>query len=515
MFFQNYIFNLGQLFESSSILNPKRSALIFEDDSNNISFKELNELSNRIANYLLSKGLKIKDVITIDHDKSGIAYSLMIACLKIGVIYANIDPNSPKVRLNKIFDIAKPKLHFTFKKDLNVEGIETIFYNHKNFENTLSSFNTELPIYNKNISSVSPAYLMFTSGSTGFPKGVLISHQSVINFIFWVKENFQIETQDLFTSINPPYFDNSVFDFYGSLFNGSSLLSIDQKLLITPKKLIEFLNIKKPTIWFSVPSMLVYILNLKALKSNDIPSLKKVIFGGEGFPKNQLRKLWNFWGNKKTFINVYGPTECTCICSSYKVMKEDLENNELLPLGPIASNFEAFVTNKDYKKLEHGEVGELLLGGPNVGIGYINNSSKTNSSFINSPFEVRFKNKLYKTGDLVQYNRLKNVFYFKGRIDNQIKKMGYRIELEEIEIALSSITNVLECGVISEIKDDKTEIIAFFSAKGLEINEITKSLRDSLPYYMIPDRLIKVDELPKNQNGKIDKMGLKKIIREK
>ena len=510
----NYTYNLGQVFEKIISKKPENIAIITEDKNDNISFQNLNKLSNRIANFIISKGLKKNDVVAIFHDKSPTAYSLMIACLKIGLIYTCIDPNSPKIRLNKILKISSPKLIFSFK-DLDHSDFEFVIYNHKDFVNNLSHFNSELPTENNYVNSNTPAYLMFTSGSTGFPKAVIISHQNIINFISWSRSTFQITNKDVLTSINPPYFDNSVFDFYCSLFNGASLISIDQKLLITAKKLIDYLNIKKPTILFSVPSMLVYMLNMRSITPSDLPSLKKIIFGGEGFPKNQLRKLWEIWGEKKSFYNVYGPTECTCICSSYLVKKQDLEINDLLPLGPIALNFEAIIIDENMKKVEDGKIGELLIGGPNVGIGYYNNSEKTRTSFIANPFNEQYDKKYYKSGDLVIYNKKSDLIFFKGRVDNQIKKMGHRIELEEIESALNSIKHIKECAVVSKNLDEKILIYACISAYQIREDQIIKQLKDSIPYYMMPDIFLKFDLLPKNSNGKIDKVKILKQINER
>ena len=510
----NYKYNLGQVFENITSKKPENIAIITKNKKDNISFQNLNILSNRIANFIINKGLKKNDVVAIFHDKSPTSYSLMIACLKIGLIYTCIDPNSPKARLNKILKISSPKLIFSFQ-DLDDSEYDFVIYNHKNFINNLSNYDSELPIENKYVNSNTPAYLMFTSGSTGFPKAVIISHQNVINFISWSRLTFQITNKDVFTSINPPYFDNSVFDFYCSLFNGASLISVNQKLLITSKKLIYYLNTKKPTILFCVPSMLVYILNMRSIMPSDLPSLKKIIFGGEGFPKTQLRKLWQIWGEKKLFYNVYGPTECTCICSSYLVKKQDLATNDLLPLGPIAFNFEAIIVNENMKKVEDGEIGELLIGGPNIGMGYYNNSEKTETSFIINPFNGQYREKYYKSGDLVIYNKKSNLLCFKGRVDNQIKKMGHRIELEEIESALNSIKQVKECAVVSKNLEEKILIYACISVDQIEEDQIIKQLKDSLPYYMIPDIFLKFDLLPKNSNGKIDKVEILKQINER
>lgn len=506
-----YIYNLGQAFEKIVSDNSNKSAIITNREEE--SFHKLNIISNKIAHLLINKGLLKNDVVAIFHDKSFVAYSLMIACLKLGIIYTCIDPNSPKKRTNKILLISNPKLIFSFKH-IEDTDFEIFIYNESDFIDNLKKFRSDLPKQNKIVTSNDPAYLMFTSGSTGFPKGVIISNQNVINLISWAKKTFDITKNDSFTSINPPYFDNSVFDFYCSLFNGASLILVDHKLLITPKKLIYYLNLKNPTFWFSVPSMFVYILNTKSIEKSDLPSLKKIIFGGEGFPKNQLRKLWDIWGHEKLFYNVYGPTECTCICSAYLVNNKDLLSNDLLPLGPIADNFDFKIVDEYQNEVESGKIGELLIGGPNVGSGYYNNPEKTKNSFINNPFNNMFDEKYYKSGDLVKFDKDLNLLFFKGRLDNQIKKMGYRIELEEIESALNSIKEIKECAVVSQIQGNDTLIYACISSEQFNKEAIMEDLKDSIPYYMMPDVFLNLDTLPKNQNGKIDKVKIIEKINE-
>jgi D-alanine--poly(phosphoribitol) ligase subunit 1 len=301
-----------------------------------------------------------------------------------------------------------------------------------------------------------------------------------------------------------------VFDFYASLFTGASILPISESVTIQPRKLLNELNRLQPTIWFSVPSMLVYVLNTRALKPDDLPTLRVVTFGGEGFPKNKLRELWKFWGQRIRFINVYGPTECTCICSSYLVTESDLSNDDLLPLGPMAPNFTAFIMAEDGSLMENGETGELCLGGPNVGLGYFNNPGKTTEAFIDNPTVRSHKEKIYKTGDLVAYDSEKNIFLFKGRKDNQIKRMGYRIELEEIENALNSLELIEESAVVFvDNASYKSKIIACIKSKERDVQRIQSHLGNHLPLYMMPDIMEFYDQLPKNQNGKIDRINLK------
>lgn len=511
-----YTYNLGQLF--SVVSSKNNDAIAVKSVTNEIlNYRELDQLSNKISHYLSNKGFKKGDVIAILNNKTFVSYALMLASLKLGIVYTNLDPKSPIERFKRMLSICKPTCIFYDEKDnhevineLVNDFLNIIDYNSNQFKMELNDLPDTLIDSNKLVTSDNPAYIMFTSGSTGFPKGVLVSHSSLINFINWSRVTYNIKPDDVLTNLNPMHFDNSVFDFYASLFNGASILPITEELTINPRKLLDKLNELKPTIWFSVPSMLVYVLNMRALKDVDLPSLRIVTFGGEGFPKNKLRELWEKWKNRVIFINVYGPTEGTCICSSYEVSGNDLLNDELLPLGPIAPNFTAVVLDDKNNIITDNGIGELCIGGPNLALGYYNNPIKTAEVFIDHPNVHSHAEKIYRTGDLVSYEKNMNLFMFKGRKDNQIKRMGYRIELEEIENALNSINTIQESAVIYiDNHNYKSKIIACLQSIENDVNKINSEISKHLPHYMIPDKIDFYEHLPKNQNGKIDRLALK------
>ena len=507
----NFEYNLGQRFQTIVLENKNKIALSFIDNTF-ISYSELEILSNRIAHFLLSKKVQKGAVIAIFNDKTKETFATMLACIKIGVIYTNLDFNSPIERLKKMITICQPTFIFSPIKYNGI--IEKCEYSSINIINYIpqifDNYKSHFPSENQQVTGNMPAYIMFTSGSTGFPKGVVITHFNVLHFISWSKQTYNSNSEDIFTNINPMHFDNAVFDFYASLFIGASCIPIPEELTKHPRRLIDSITKLKPTIWFSVPSMLIYMLKLRALKVTDIPSLRIVTFGGEGFPKNQFRNLWEIWGNKVQFINVYGPTECTCICSSYNVSSIDLPSDELLPLGPIAPNFGFYIADSNGRKVHDGETGELYLSGSNVGLGYYNNNEKTQEVFIQNPEITAFKDIVYKTGDLVKYSTKENLLYFCGRIDNQIKRMGYRIELEEIEQALGSLYYIEENAVIFiKMNDEAGKIIACIRTSFQNEKKILDDLAAYLPAYMIPNEIRYFEHLPKNQNGKIDRLQLK------
>ena len=507
----NYHYNLGIHFYAIAQEHGERTAFKYPDGQL-YNYKFINELSNQIGCYLLESGLKKGDVIAIFNEKSYIAYSLMLACLKTGIIYSNLDASSPWPRLKKILDTCLPKAIFFDKDEESIrQHCNETFPGTKRiglFEGEIRDRIEKLDERNlsQDFHGGEAAYIMFTSGSTGFPKGAVMSHNNILNFIHWGISTFNVSHQDIFTNANPIYFDNSVFDFYVSIFSGATLVPLSHDLVKNPAQIVKAINDSGCTIWFSVPSLLVYLLTTKALSGNDFKNITRIIFGGEGFPKNKLKQLFDLFNHRITLYNVYGPTECTCICSSYTIAEGDFSNmNELAPLGNIAPNFGYDILPVDEKNLNFGE---LALMGPCVGMGYFNDPERTRNSFIQNP-KKGFMQYLYKTGDVVE--RAENGYlHFRGRVDNQVKHMGYRIELEEIEAAFSTLDYVDEVGVVYEkINAELGQIKAFVSiSENRQREEILSDLKSLLPPYMIPRIITVLDGLPKNSNGKIDRKQL-------
>jgi len=507
-----YIYNLGQLFSKIAEANSVRTAIIFEKDGSTISFGELDKLSNQIVNILNQHQVLPGNVVGIYNNKTKYGFASMLAALKLGAAYVNLDFNNPAERLEKIILRAVPKIIITDKginADVLYFGIESLDYNKNSIAEETEKQDTGTPAGMDNVTSSAPAYIMFTSGSTGFPKGAVMTHQNLLNFIGWGKQRFSITEADLFTNVNPVYFDNSVFDFYCSLFNSASLLAFSYETMKIPSEVVKTVNCYKATSWFSVPSMLIYLLTTKSLSEGDFPLVRNIIFGGEGFPKPNMKKLYNLFGNRITLVNVYGPTECTCICSAYNISESDFDDMlSLAPLGRLAPNF-----GYSIEKTEGSDAGELLLTGPQVGRGYYNDPERTTSSFIKNPEIKNYTDFVYKTGDLVSEDE-NGILYFRGRKDNQIKHMGYRIELEEIESAVNTIAGVNESAVIykkSEVYGG--QIYCFITTgNGLNQDKVLTELRNKVPSYMVPRSVSVLDKMPKNKNGKTDKIHLLELI---
>lgn len=497
-----YKYNFNTYFKETAQRFKKKIALV---DTNNISYtyEKLDELSDYFASYLESQKNYKTQTIAINAEKNHYTIIAFLGCLKAGITYFFLDCNLPKERINQIIKKTNASTLFSKKKQ-NILGIKCLSIKEKT---------KKKKIFYTSCNGDHPAYIMFTSGSTGSPKGTLITHDSVINFAKWCKQSFSLSHQDNFSQLNPLYFDNSVFDLYNSLLLGGKLTLMNNLDINAPEKLIKNLKNNKCTIWFSTPSLLIYLINFNLINKVDFKYLKKIIFGGEGFPKEKLKKMIKILGNRKNYYNVYGPTECTCICSSHLIKKNDLEENEevFITLGNIAENFKYEITDKKRKKVKDGNTGELVLYGPNVGLGYVNDKENTEKSFIkNENFFNNYRG--YRTGDLVYFNTKKKQLYFVGREDTQIKHMGYRIELNEIEICLNKNENIREACVFYLKKPTKThgKIITIISS-GIKMNklEVYKHLKKYLPNYFLPQEIIFTSLLKKNKNGKIDRVYLK------
>ena len=499
--------NLGLQFEEVVAEASGLPALRYREKT--YSYADLNALANRLAGYMLHNGSCPGDVVAIEHTKKVESYALMLACLKIGVAYTNIDRNNPVKRTESILLQCSPK--FLFVDTELTDDVRTIAKAASVICCDLSclplnDFSPDNPAENRTFAASRIAYIMFTSGSTGIPKGVAITHHNIESFILWTTKRYKVTSSDVFANISPMYFDNSVFDFYTALFSGASLAPIQKELLSKPKELLGEIDALECTIWFSVPSLLIYLLSIHALTPEAFQTLRLISFGGEGFPKSELRKLFDLYKERIEFINVYGPTEGTCICSSYTISEKTFDTLEgLPPLGPLNPDFESLVLDDEGKIAKQGE---LCLLGPNVGIGYYNDLERTLKSFSLCYEHGFYGTPMYRTGDLVYEEN--GLFFFIGRKDNQIKHMGYRIELEEIELALNALEGVSQASAIYErVSTSYGKIVAHVASENtLTQGKVRRALKEKLPEYMLPNVVLFYDTLPKNPNGKVDKKAL-------
>ena len=512
-----YHYNLGMFFMEIVTASTERRALVYSGQA--VSFGQLHIHSEQLAALLLQKGCQRGDVIAIGHDKRPLSYALMLAALRLGMPYVNIDVASPVDRNASILQTAKPRLLFydnpAYKQGIEElsqhTGCEAFFLEEIALPPVSETDWKQQDELMRQVDGDCIAYIMFTSGSTGTPKGVAVTHQNVLHLIEWGKSCFAVAEKDIFANLSPMYFDNSVFDFYVGLFSGAALAPVQRELLTSPYELVEYLHSMKCSIWFSVPSLLIYLMTMKALTAERLPAFRIFAFGGEGYPKPELKKLYDAFSSQASLVNVYGPTECTCICSAYPLGDDDFADLEGLPtLGRLNQNFDYIILDDEGNESPSGE---LCLIGPNVSAGYFNDPERTAEVFITLTELRRFMKRMYRTGDLVREHE--GNLYFLGRKDNQIKHMGYRIELEEIEHALVSLPLIEQAAVLYQRNNTAYGKIVAFAAskKAADSQEILRDLAKLLPSYMIPGKLLLMEALPKNANGKVDRQKLKASLK--
>lgn len=488
---------IHQLIEEQTIRTPDLIAIVFENKE--LSYNELNIQSNKLARYILAKGVNSGKPIGIQMGTSEKMIISLLAILKIGSPYIPLDPYYPKDRNNYIIDNSQVELIITDDKYFPVLSQMNMQIININQEEDLIDRFSEDNIEINNFTSEDLAYIIYTSGSTGKPKGVMISHKSVCNYLQWMKKTFPMNESDVIlnkTSIN---FDISVWEIFLPLVNGAKLVLARKNLLQAPESLSKLIKKQNITNIQFVPSSLKIFLE-SGLLSN-CKSIKRIFSGGEKLSLDlQNRVFAEFDGD---LINFYGPTEA-CIYMSYWICERQSKLN-YVPIGKPIDNAEVFILDSNLNPLPTGVSGELHIGGDVLAKGYLNSPELTENSFITSPFDI---NKIiYKTGDLAKISD-DGFIEFLGRIDHQVKVRGYRIELEEIEYYLVKHKLIKQAIVIiREDIDSDVRIIAYLLSKNSElpkIDELRDFLKDKLPSYMIPSFFIFIDYIPLLANGKLD-----------
>ena len=504
-----YSHNVCDVFSQVVESHRDRPAIVWSQ-RDVVTFGELDRLASKAAVFMQRQGVSKGDRVCIRLEKCTLAYALIVACLKIGAPYFVVDPANPVVRVSNILEKCKPGLIFSAKEaPVDLAPYRVVVVDQKD---QFAAIDGERPLAAEaDVLGTDAAYVMFTSGSTGFPKGAVMSHANLLNFIRWARSEFSITSADVFTNVNPLFFDNSVFDFYASVMNGASLVPFDAATMRDPYRVLQRIDDLRCTIYFSVPSLLIYFQTLKMITPASFAHIRSVIFGGEGYPKAKLKNLFECLHPRVELVNVYGPTECTCICSTYRVTSDDFENLDgYPPLGGPIPNFSFTILNDRGESAAPDEVGELYLGGPCVGLGYFGDFELTQEAFDQNPLNTTYHERVYRTGDLVCRSKKDGKVHFVGRKDSQIKHQGYRIELGEIEHALCRIGDVDEAVALHTTRDGVSFIVAVVaSGNGLDPDALRKELSKIIPAYMIPGRIDVLDRLPKNRNGKIDRQLLK------
>jgi acyl-coenzyme A synthetase/AMP-(fatty) acid ligase len=332
----------------------------------------------------------------------------------------------------------------------------------------------------------------------------VLNHRSFIDFYEWAIDTFEFNKDMNIGSLSPSFFDIYSFELCLLIQRGNCIVIIPDQYSAFPMKIIEFLVSKRINYIFWVPTIMVNIANMDILSKFELPDLKLIWFAGEVFPTRHL----NYWRRcipDARFVNMYGPIEITLDCVFYIVNKE-LKDDEPIPIGKPCLNTDILIIKEDDTLAKTNQIGELCVRGSSLALGYYNDLERTNLVFVQNPVNPHYPELIYRTGDLVYLNDVNNIM-FMGRKDFQIKHLGYRIELSEIENAIFALDLVDNACVI--YNNEKKEIVLFYESESvIEIKQIRNKLIDLIPKYMIPSKYIRIDEMPMNPNGKIDRQRL-------
>lgn len=485
---------------------PDKDAIV--DKNEKISFKEFRKRAILIGKTIQLKINRIHKPILVYLPKSIDSIVSFMGVLYSGNFYTPTDVNFPFDKVKGIINCLEPSLFITnreYSTKLIKNGIcEEKLLILEDVEADVEK--TELLFLN-DIVDTDVVYVLFTSGSTGVPKGVVISNRSIIDYIDWAKKCYDINSNDSIGNQAPFYFDNSTLDIYLMISTGATLYIIPENLFSFPVKLMNYICENEIDTIFWVPSVYINVANADILSTINAVCLKKILFAGEVMPNKHL----NYWRKhipNALYSNLYGPTEITVDCTYY-IVNRNFKDEEPLPIGIPCTNSNVMLLNDRNQLIQaQDEMGELCVRGSSLALGYWNNLDKTNEVFVQNPLNHMYPEKIYRTGDLAHYNEYGELM-FDGRRDFQIKHMGYRIELGEIETAVLGINEIGEACVIYD--KDKRDIVLYYSGEdAIDKKLIRKELMQRIPKYMIPTKFMRKKVLPKNDNGKIDRKELEK-----
>jgi amino acid adenylation domain-containing protein len=506
---------------------PEAVAVVMQDQV--LTYGQLEQSTNRLARLLKEAGCQRGDRVCFAVPKSPAAIIAITGILKADCIHVPIDTTSPALRVAKIIRSSDPRyilgvesssslLEELFEQgevrdSVGVGWMETAGGEHRNFSTKfqwadIDGYSAE-PLESTQHSD-DPAHILFTSGSTGEPKGVVITHANVIHFVEWAIRHFGIDESDRVSCHPPLHFDLSVFDIFGAFAAGAQLHLVPPMVALLPNKLAEFIRDSELTQWFSVPSVLNYMAKFDVVTADDFPALRRLLWCGEVLPTPALM----YWMNRLphvSFTNLYGPTETTIASSYYSVKSCPADGTQPIPIGTACDGEDLLVLDNDLRPAQAGEVGNLYIRGVGLSPGYWRNPVATEASFV----RIGEGDRVYRTGDLARIGQ-DGLIYFVGRADTQIKSRGYRIELGEIEVALHDLPEVKDCAVVALPTDGFETNLICCAYVGRDPNVTPPGIRGRLsrvlPPYMVPSHWMALSQLPNNGNGKIDRRKVQELF---
>jgi len=503
------IYNLISYFEETVSINPDKVAVVEKEEK--ITFSELHSKSKVLAGLFNSEEV-FKSPIAVYLPKSINSVVTNIGIIYSGNFYMNLDIETPLSRIKNILDRIQPSIIVTNNNlierlnEVNT-GIKVINIDKINFS---ESIDNDLLLQNiSKIIDTDPLCIINTSGSTGTPKGVVLNHKSFIDFTERAIEILKIGENEIIGSLSPLVFDIYSFELCMLMAKGSTIVLIPDNFAAFPALLLNWIKDNNVSFIFWVPTIMVNIANMDLLSKIPLPDLKTVWFAGEVFPTKQFN-YWKKHLHNSKFVNLYGPIEITLDCTYY-IVERDLQDSEPIPIGFTFPNTDVMILNEKNQLASVNEEGELCVRGTSLAMGYYNNPEKTAEAFVQNPLNNSYPEIIYRTGDIVYKNELGEIV-FKGRKDTLVKHMGYRIELGEIEHVIINTLKIFDNGCVVYNFNKKEITLVYESNNELDKRELRKTISEVLPKYMIPTSYVKLDKMPMNANGKIDRLLLNNKI---
>ena len=488
-----------------------------------LTYGELESRSNSLAHLLVEQGLHRGDRVGIYMNKGLESAVAMYGIMKAGGAYVPLDPFSPMERLSYV--VKDCGIRHLITKDSKIDALQLLYTAGEGPQFLIgASPQSDLPalctpwaeVYNcsteplaNNLTEQDLAYILYTSGSTGVPKGIMHTHRSGLSFAEWAAAEYGLTQEDRLSNHAPLHFDLSTFDFFAGAIAGAATVIIPEVLTKFPADMSRLMETERITVWYSVPFALIQLMEHGTMQTRDLSAMRWILFAGEVFPTKHLRQLMGMFPSVR-FSNLYGPTE-TNVCTYYHVSPIQEDSDEPIPIGKACANIEDLVLDLDDKPVPPGDVGELLIRGGVVMKGYWGQPEKTAQGFYRRQSFGNFDDLFYRTGDLVQLDADGNYRYL-GRKDRQIKTRGYRVELDEVEVALISHPDVQEAAAYPVPDGQGSNLIeaSVIPHQGTDLVEadLVEHIAHRLPPYAIPVRIMVVSDFPRTSTGKINRREL-------